>query len=61
MALIDQALLANDLSVISDATVGSTVSLTGGNLNAQAALIIDAHINSALSAQFNAFFQPRID
>jgi hypothetical protein len=61
MALIDQALLANDPSVISDATVGSTVSLTGGNLNAQAALIIDAHINSALSAQFNAFFQPRID
>ena len=61
MALIDQALLANDPSVISDATVGSTVSLTGGNLNAQAALIIDAHINSALFAQFNAFFQPRID
>lgn len=46
---------ANDANVVSDATQASTVGLTSGNVAAQAALVTDAHIDSAVSGQFNAF------
>lgn len=48
-------LAATDTSVIADATVGGTISLTGANTAAQALLVTDAHIDSAISAAFNAF------
>jgi hypothetical protein len=50
-------LVATDTSVIADATVGGTVPLTGVNLTVQAALVTDAHIDAAVSSEFNAFLQ----
>lgn len=50
--------VALDASVISDATAGGTVVLTGGNVQAQAALVTDAHIDAAIGAQFNFFIVP---
>lgn len=49
--------VATDASVIGDATQGGTVALTVGNLAAQAALVTDAHINTALASQFTSFFR----
>lgn len=48
--------VANDPTVISDATAAGTVVLTSGNVAAQAALVTDAHIDTAISANFNSFF-----
>jgi hypothetical protein len=48
--------VATDTSVIADATVAGTVVLTSGNVAAQGALVTDAHIDAAVSAQWNAFF-----
>lgn len=48
--------VATDVSVIGDATQAGTVVLTSGNVDAQQALVTDAHINAAISGQFNAFF-----
>jgi hypothetical protein len=56
--LIFATTVATDPSVISDATAAGTVALTAGNVAAQAALVTDAHINNAVSSQFNSFFQP---
>lgn len=47
--------VATDATCLSDATAGGTVALTTGNVATQAALVTDAHIMSAISAQFNAF------
>jgi hypothetical protein len=47
--------VANDASVIADATQAGTVILAAGNIAAQAALVTDAHITNAISAMFNAF------
>jgi hypothetical protein len=49
--------VATDASVIADATQAGTVVLTAGNTIAQAALVTDAHIDAAISGQFNAFFE----
>lgn len=49
------SMVATDTSVIADATQAGTVVLTGANTAAQAALVTDAHIDSAISAEFNAF------
>lgn len=47
--------VSTDPTVIADATQGGTVVLTTANRAAQAALVTDAHIDSAVSAQFNCF------
>lgn len=49
--------VATDANVISDATQVGTVALTTGNVATQAALVTDAHIDAAVSAQFNSFFR----
>jgi len=49
--------VATDTSVIADATVGGTVVITTGNALAQAALVTDAHIDAAISSQFNCYFE----
>lgn len=48
--------VAADASCIADATAAGTVVLTAANTAAQAALVTDAHISTALSGLFNAFF-----
>lgn len=50
-------LASTDITVIADATVAGTVPLTGANTAAQALLVTDAHIDAAISAEFNAFLQ----
>jgi len=50
--------VATDTSVINDATATGTVALTTGNVATQAALVTDAHIDNAISAQFNSFLVP---
>lgn len=47
--------VATDASVLSDATQAGTVVLTTGNVAAQQALVTDAHIDAAVSSQFNSF------
>lgn len=47
--------VSTDPTVIADATQGGTVVLTSANRAAQAALVTDAHIDAAVSAQFNSF------
>ena len=47
---------ATDANVIADATQNGTVVLTPANVAAQAALVTDAHIDNAISGQFNSFF-----
>jgi hypothetical protein len=48
--------VATDASVISDATAAGTVAITGGNAATQQALATDAHIDNAVSGQFNSYF-----
>jgi len=48
---------ADDAGCIGDATVAGTVPLTSGNVAAQAALVTDPHIDTAISANFNSFFR----
>ena len=50
-------IVADDTNCINDATVNGTVPLTGGNAATQAALVTDAHIDTAISANFNSFFR----
>ena len=54
--MVSDAVAAN-AAVISDATAAGTVVLTSGNAAAQAALVTDAHIDAAISADFNSFFR----
>jgi len=49
--------VASNAAVIADATVAGTVSLTAANVAAQAVLVTDAHIDAAISANFNSFFR----
>jgi hypothetical protein len=49
--------VATDTSCINDATATGTVVLTSANVAAQAALVTDAHIDAAISGQFNTFFR----
>lgn len=53
--------VATDANVLSDATQAGTVVLTTSNRAAQAALVTDAHIDSAISSQFNGYIrEPQI-
>lgn len=54
--LVAQA-VATDASCIGDATVSGATPLTAGNVAAQAALVTDAHIDTAIAGQFNTFFR----
>lgn len=49
--------VANDASVIADATAAGTVALTSANAAAQAALVTDAHLDTAIATQYNSFFR----
>lgn len=49
--------VSTDATCISDATAAGTVVLSGANVATQAALVTDAHIDSAISAEFNAFIR----
>ena len=49
--------VSTDATVLSDATQGGTVTLTSGNRATQAALVTDAHIDAAISGEFNAFIR----
>jgi hypothetical protein len=49
--------VAADTAVINDATVNGATPLTSANVAAQAALVTDAHIDTALAASFNTFFR----
>jgi hypothetical protein len=49
---------ATDTNVLSDATQGNTVDVTGANAATQALLVTDVHLGNAISAQFNGFLQP---
>lgn len=49
--------IATDALVIGDATQAGTVVLTAGNVATQQALVTDAHIDAAISGQFNSFFR----
>lgn len=48
---------STDSNVVGDATASGTVVLTSGNVATQAALVTDAHIDTAISSQFNSFFR----
>jgi len=48
---------ATDSLVLADATVAGTVIITAVNSDAQQALATDAHIDGAITSQFNAFAQ----
>ena len=47
-----------DLNCISDATAAGATPLTTGNVDAPRALVIDAHIDAAVSVNFDGFFDP---
>lgn len=49
--------VSTDANVLSDATQAGTVVLTTTNRDTQQALVTDAHIDSAVSSQFNAFIR----
>lgn len=56
MTLVSAA-VATDSNVINDATVAGTVSLTDTTTaDIGAGLVTDAHIDAAISGQFNTFF-----
>jgi hypothetical protein len=48
--------IAANTTVITDATVGGTVPLTGANVAAQGALVTDPHLTAALVADWSTFF-----
>ena len=48
-------MVAQNGTVIGDATQGGTVPLTAGNVAAQQALVTDTDINNALFSAFNSF------
>lgn len=49
--------VATDANCIADATTGGTVAITTGNLAAKAALVTDAHIDTAIASQFTSFIR----
>lgn len=49
--------VSTDATCIADATAAGTVVLSGANVATQAALVTDAHIDSAISAEFNAYIR----
>ena len=49
--------VATNASVIGDATAAGTVPLTSGNVATQAALVTDAHLDTAIASNFNSFFR----
>ena len=55
--LIVAQAVATDAGVIGDATVAGATPLTSGNVAAQAALVTDGHMDTAVAANFNSFFR----
>jgi hypothetical protein len=49
--------ISTNAAVIGAATTGGTVVLNAGNVAAQAALVTDAQIDTAISTNFNSFFR----
>lgn len=49
------SIVADDATVIADATQAGTVVLTAGNVAAQAALVTDTHIDNSIASTFNNF------
>ena len=49
--------VATDANVIADATQNGTVAVTSANSGTQQALVTDAHINAAISGEFNTFIR----
>lgn len=49
--------VVTNAAVIADATASGTVVLSGANAPGQAALVTDAHIDAAISSNFNSFFR----
>jgi hypothetical protein len=56
--LIFAIIVAGDATVIGDATGGSVTDVTSGNSGTQQALVTDAHIDNAISANFNVLLSP---
>lgn len=50
--------IVTDNGVINAATSNGTISITGANAAARAAVVTDAQISTALANVFNAFFVP---
>lgn len=49
--------VATDANVIGDATVAGATVLSAANRAAQAALVTDAHIDTAIASMFNSFIR----
>ena len=49
--------VATDSNCLSDATAAGTVVLTSNNVAAQAALVTDVHIDTAVASQFNSYIR----
>lgn len=49
--------VSTDANVIGDATQAGAVVLSGANRVAQAALVTDAHIDTAIASMFNSFIR----
>jgi hypothetical protein len=49
--------ISSAANVINDATVSGATPLTSGNVATQAALVTDAHIDAAITANFTSFFR----
>jgi hypothetical protein len=47
--------VSTDANCLSDATQNGTVALTPANRDTQGGLVTDAHIDAAVSSQFNAY------
>jgi hypothetical protein len=56
-SLLFATLVANDATVLSDATTGLTVDVTSGNSATQGLLVTDAHIDNAIASQINSLLQ----
>jgi hypothetical protein len=50
-------MVANDGTVLSDATAGLTVDVTTSNAAASGNAVTDAHIDNAIASQINSFLQ----
>ena len=50
-------MVANDGTVLSDATAGLTVDVTAGNAAAAGNAVTDTHLDNAIASQINSFLQ----
>ena len=56
-SLLFATLVANDATVLSDATGGLVTDVTAGNSATQGLLVTDAHIDNAIASQINSLLQ----